>query len=94
MGLFRRKTTVTKSAGNTHVEDIKRKGTMIHAVVTDVIVKRNGYIVMAVYEDRWLGTQTPYTSELLTQKPVVHIGGEVIVYVDDVGAKGDYYVDC
>lgn len=75
-------------------EEIKKRGTPIRATVTDVVCKRNGFIVMAIWEDRWLGTQYSYTSELLTQQPCVHIGGEVIVYVDDVSANGDYYVDC
>lgn len=41
-----------------------------------------------------LGTQHSYKSNLLKEVPCVHIGGEVIVYVDDVDADGDYYVDC
>lgn len=92
MGLFRgrhdiKNKTVTK-------ESIKTTGTAIRATVTDVIIKRNGYIVMAIYEDRWLGTQYSYKSELLTQQPCVHIGGEVVVYVDNINSNGSYFVDC
>jgi deoxycytidylate deaminase len=92
MGLFSgrravKSRTVTK-------DDIKQIGTAMRATVTDVIIKRNGYIVMAIYEDRELGTQRSYKSELLTQQPCVHIGGEVIVYVDNISSNGSYFVDC
>ena len=95
MGIFRHKASIAAvSRAVEKSEDIKKRGTMVRAQVVDVIVKRNGYIVLAIYEDRWLGTQYSYKSELLTQQPAVHIGGEVIVYVDDVDANGRYYVDC
>lgn len=75
-------------------EAIKTTGTPIRATVTDVIVKRNGFIVVAIWEDRWLGTQYTYRSELLTTQPCVHIGGECVVYVDDINTNGRYFVDC
>lgn len=95
MGLFRRKASISNVSRQVETnEDIKARGTPIRAVVSDVIVKRNGYIVVAIYEDRWIGTQHSYRSELLREQPCVHIGGEVIVYVDDVDADGSYFVDC
>lgn len=86
------KTKVDKEAATR--EAIKTTGTAIRAIVTDVIVKRNGYIVVAIWEDRWLGTQYTYRSDLLEQQPCVHIGGEVVVYVDDINTNGRYFVDC
>lgn len=50
--------------------------------------------MVAVWEDRWLGTQYTYRSELLKTQPCVHIGGECIVYVDDINTNGRYFVDC
>lgn len=95
MGLFRRKSNVYAASRSVNTgEEIRARGTPMRAVVSDVIVKRNGYIVVAIYEDRELGTQHSYKSNLLKEVPCVHIGGEVIVYVDDVDADGDYYVDC
>lgn len=95
MGLFRRKSNVYAASRSVNTdEEIRARGTQMRAVVSDVIVKRNGYIVVAIHEDRELGTQHSYKSNLLKEVPCVHIGGEVIVYVDDVDADGDYYVDC
>lgn len=74
--------------------EIRAKGTPIRAVVTNVSVTRSGYIVMAVWEDSWLGTQHVYKSDVLKQQPLAYIGGEVIVYVDETNATGDYYVAC
>ncbi len=73
---------------------LREYGTPTPSIVTDIIKKRTGWIVMAICEDRWLGTQTSYRSGLLKVKPSVYVGGEVIVYVDDASANGDYYVDC
>ena len=88
MGLFRRKSNVYAASRSVNTdEEIRARGTPMRAVVSDVIVKRNGYIVVAIYEHS-------YKSNLLKEVPCVHIGGEVIVYVDDVDADGDYYVDC
>ena len=84
----------TSNKENETREAIKTTGTPIRATVTDVIVKRKGYIVVAVWEDRWLGTQYTYRSELLKTQPCVHIGGECIVYVDDINTNGRYFVDC
>lgn len=95
MGLFRKSkglSATSRSAQGREV--IRKKGTPIRAVVTDVICKRNGFIVMAVYEDRWLGTQRLYKSDLLQEQPCVHIGGEVVVYVDDTNENGNYFLDC
>lgn len=93
MGLFRHRQA---NPDNKKQEDdeLKKIGTPIRAVVTDVICKRNGYIVVALYEDRWLGTQYSYTSALLKEAPCVHVGGEVIVYVSDLDMDGRYYVQC
>lgn len=91
MGLFRGPKKVTREDNN---KRIKKTGTPVRATVTDVIVKRNGYIVVALYKDRWLGTQYSYTSQLLKETPCVSIGGEVMVYVDDLAAEGEYYVEC
>lgn len=73
---------------------LREYGTPTPSIVTDIITKRTGWIVMAICEDRWLGTQTTYRSGLLKLKPKCYVGGEVIVYVDDASANGDYYVDC
>lgn len=95
MGLFKgKKGIVATPRAVQGKEVIRKRGTPIRATVTDVICKRNGFIVMAVYEDRWLGSQRIYASDLLQQQPCVHIGGEVVVYVDDVDSDGKYFLDC
>lgn len=95
MALFRgKKKGIPQEEKIDYSEKIKRTGTMLRAVVTDVCVKRNGYVVSAIYEDRWLGTQYKYTSNVLTEMPRVYIGGEVTVYVDNINSDGLYYVDC
>lgn len=95
-GLFSRERNNVDDAAEREKRNatIRERGTPTRAVVTDVICKRNGWVVMAVYEDRWLGTQNTYKSDLLTQKPCVYVGGEVIVYVDEASASGNYFVDC
>lgn len=96
MGLWSGRKSVRSKADKAEEEvaAIKTTGTPIRAVVTDVIVKRNGYIVVAIWEDRWLNTQYTYRSKLLTTMPCVHIGGEVVVYVDNINTNGNYFVDC
>lgn len=91
-GLFKKQAAAQEDKSKE--EKIRAIGTPTRAVVTDVINKRNGWVVIAVYEDRWIGTQNVYTSKVLTQKPCVYVGGEVIVYVDDASGSGDYFVDC
>lgn len=89
--MFLRKSKINKSEDE--VREIKRIGTPFRAIVTDIIVKRNGFIVTALYEDKWLGTQSNYRSRLLATMPTVRVGGEVMVYVDD-RVKGRYCLDC
>ena len=92
LGLFKKQASAIDARSSK--ERIREIGTPTRAVVTDVINKRNGWVVIAVYEDRWIGTQNVYTSEVLKEKPCVYVGGEVIVYVDDASGDGSYFVDC
>ena len=91
-GLFNKERISTQPDVRSY-ERIMAVGTPTRATVTDVLRKRTGWVVVAVYEDRWLGTQEMYTSRILTQKPDAFVGGEVTVYVDDASGTGDYYMD-
>ena len=92
--IFKKQAKALAEAETVKDDHIRQIGTPTRATVTDIINKRNGWVVVAIYEDRWIGTQNVYTSKVLKQKPEVYIGGEVMVYVDDTSCTGDYLVDC
>ena len=92
--IFKKQAKALAESDTQKDEYIRQIGTPTRATGTDIINKRNGWVVIAIYEDRWIGTQSVYTSKVLKQKPEVYIGGEVMVYVDDTSCKGDYLIDC
>lgn len=75
-------------------EDLRTTGTSLKALVTSVAMKRGGYVVMCLWENPDLGTQSMYTSDILISKPHVRIGGEVTVYVDRINGSSRYLIDC
>lgn len=93
MGLFMRSKLFVEPQRKT-VDELKKLGTPIWAVVSNIVSKRNGYLVTAIHEDDWLGTRETYVSDVKPRRPDIGIGGEVRVFIDDFGASGCYYVEC
>lgn len=74
-------------------DELCRRGTPVFALILDVVKTKQGYVVVCSPK-----TGSPYSEKVFKSKPIreipkVRIGGEVIVYVDEIDCDGEYYVD-
>jgi hypothetical protein len=92
MGLFRKKVHFSEAVKD-NAEALIMKGTALTADVKNVEEFAGKYRIVCDSYDFHLHAYREFVSNWVTRKPSVGIGGKITVYVDDVDADGEYFVD-